>query len=372
MDKKNINGSSRIEKAFIQGKMEQYGITRKTVYSSMSLLACSALIIVLSITQAYFDPEKLRTIQYWVNLMIEIALCIFGMIAGKQAGDDIARNTPDGRYKASLRSYLSVISMIKDNGLYSYISDWLENFRQRKLTSKINDFLNDKGIKQPEVLDLDFTDLESLLEPGFSKNWDSTPYRAKYWDEKRGESRTNFVSYTREQIDIIRAVKLGCIKVSPLPSTFFVNAFSQSERDEWESAANAGKKKGLYLGINYGYRVVGMALMSVLMTGLEVMSTAGGGSEEVSRMWLTMISRIGTLMMSYVWGVFVGFNVVKIDNDYLDFKISTMTNFIDEVKNGKFTIMTVKEQADAAYENRKKLESGQLSLVDGEKAHTIE
>lgn len=372
MDKKNITGAMKVEKAFVQGKMEKYGVTRKTVYSSMSLLACASLIIVLSITQAYFDPQKLKTIQYWVNLMIQIALCIFGMIAGKQAGDDIARNTPDGRYKTSLRNYLSVISLIKDMGLYSYISDWLETFRQRKLTRKTNEFLYDNGIKQLEVLDLDFHDLENLREPGFSKNWDNTPYRAKYWDEKRGESRTNFVSYTKEQIEVIRRVKMGYIKVSQLPSTFFVSAFSQSERDEWESAANAGRKKGLYLGINYGYRVVGMALFSVLMTGLEVMSTGAGTGEEVARMWMTMISRIGTLLMSYIWGAFVGFNVVKIDNDYLDFKVTTMTNFTEEVKNGVFKIRTVKEQADAAYENRKKLETGQLSVVEGESAHTIE
>jgi hypothetical protein len=359
------DNNNKVNKAFIEGKMEKYGVTRKTIYSSLSILACIALIVVLSLTQAYFDPEKLKNIDYWVSLAIQIAICIFGMIAGKQAGDDISRNKKGGRYRVSLGSYTEVIKNIKDLGLYSYIGDWLENYRLRKLDDKIRMVLGDNGIRQPEVVDLDFSDLPNLKRAGWQKSWENTPYKLKYWKPKEERSFTNFVEYTDHQIAVIRAVKEGKVKVSRLPSTFFVNAFSESERDEWESSARAGKKKGLYLGMNYTYKVVSMAIFSILLTGLEVLTQDSGDAAATARMWLTMISRISTLLMSYVWGTFIGFNMVKIDNEYLDFKVSTMTLMTEEYKNGTYKKMSVEEMADAAYEKRQR-QSRDLAIIEGE------
>lgn len=357
---------NRVGKAFMAGRLEKYGITRKTMYSGLSIFACMALIIVLSVTQAYFDPNKVRTIAYWVSLMIQVAICIFGMISGKQAGDDISRNLPNGRYRVSLGSYSLVINSIKDMGLYAYIGDWLEDYRERKLQQKIRMALGDHGIKQPEVLDLDFSELDELKNPGYRKDWEGTPYRAKYWKDGEDKSYTYFVSYTEDQIAFIRFVKKGGVKVSHLPSTFFVSVFSESEKDEWESSAKAAKKKGMYLGLNYGYRVVGMVLFNILLTGLEVMTVDGG--EGAARMWMAMISRIATLIMSYVWGTFVGMNIVKIDNEYLDFKTSTMTQFTEEYKKGIYKIHTVEERAKEAYDERMR---ASLAIVDGETAKEV-
>jgi hypothetical protein len=364
-----LNRQSKVGKAFVQGKMEKYGITRKSAYSILSLLACIALIVVLSVTRAYFDPHKLETIEYWVSLMIQVAICIFGMISGKQAGGDVAMNTPNGRYSVSLRAYSLVIGTIKELGLYAYIGDWLENYRQRKLDEKIRMVLGDVGIRQMEVLDLDFQELDNLRTAGWEKNWDGTPFRAKYWDEKEQISHTYFVSYTEHQINVIRAVKEGKVKVSPLPSTFFVSAFSESERDEWESSANAAKRKGMYLGVNYGYRIIGMSLFSIMITGLQVMATAGDETAKME-MLLSMVSNIGTLIMSYLWGVAVGYNIVKIDNDYIDFKASTMTLMVDEYKIGTYKIKSVEEQAKDAHEKRVKA-SSEVTTIAGETAHDV-
>lgn len=364
-----VNKVNKVNKAFIQGKMEKYGVTRRSVYSALSLLACMSLIIVLSITQAYFNPEKIKSIQYWINLMIQISICIFGMISGKQSGDDVARNRSDGRYMVSLMAYSLVIKTIKELGLYAYIGDWLENYRQRKLDEKIKMILGDAGIKQLEVLDLDFQDLENLKTAGWEKSWEGTPFRAKYWDEKEQTSHTYFVSYTDHQIGVIKEIKEGKVKVSPLPSTFFVSAFSESEKDAWESSANAAKKKGLYLGVNYGYRIVGMALFSIMITGLEVMPNMGDPNAR-AEMWLMMVTRIGTLLMSYLWGIAVGYNLVKIDNDYLDFKASTMTLMTDEYKNNTYKIRSVEEQAKAAHEERVRA-SVEVATVADETAHEV-
>ncbi len=360
----------KLNKAFLQGKLEKYGVTRKSLYSMLSVLACISMIVVFSITQAYFNPEKLKTIEYWITLMIQIAICIFGMIAGKQAGDDMSRNLPDGRYRVSLNGYSQIIQTIKNLGLYAYIGDWLEFYRQRKLQDKIKMILGDNGIRQMEVLDLNFSDLENLKTAGWQKNWENTPYRAKYWKEKEEKSYTNFVEYTERQIAVIRAVKEGKVKVSQLPSTFFVNAFSESEKDEWESSANAAKKKGLYLGFSYSYKVIGMALFSIMITGLEVASQGAGDGTTQARIWMTIVSRIAGLLMSYVWGMFIGFNMVKIDNEYLDFKVSTMTDMIEEYKKGIYKIKSVEEMAEAAHKERE-TKSASLSFVEGEESKEV-
>lgn len=342
--------TTKLNKAMMKGKIEKYGITKRTAYSSASILACIALIVIMSIVQATFDITKLKTVEYWVNLLISIAICIFGMIAGRQIGDDTYRNNPTGQYRMSLNRYSEIMKKLMDLKLYAYIDEWLEIFRRKKLQSKIEMTLLDAGIQQKEVLDLDMTELHNLSKP-FKKDWSNTEYRAKYFDDKSETSVTYFKSCTTEQIRVIQACKAGKVKVSRLYRSFFVNAFNQAEKDMWESSAHAGKKKGMYMGNSYIYKIITLISISMLLSGLTPVIT-----DDVSQatLWLTMISRMFTLITSIVWGAYTGINIVKIDMAYLDFKVDTMSLLIEEYNEGIYKPRSVEQQAREEYDNAQK------------------
>ena len=228
----------------IYEKLNNYGLTKKTLYSFVSIIVCVLLIIVLSIVQAEFDISKLNNINFWINFVVLCGISIYGMSAGLKIGDDVSRNNDNGMFRKSLKKYSLIFKTIDDKKYFAYFEDWLEILRMKKLRKKIEDILRDNGIYQLEVLDLDRTEITKLLQP-YKKDWKGTLHEDKY------EKETFFMSYTQQQIDIILAIMNGEVKMSKLPKSFFVSVFNQSDKDMWESASKSEKKKGYFLSLSY-------------------------------------------------------------------------------------------------------------------------
>ena len=219
------NKENKVSKAVIENKLNKYGATKKTMYSLLGMAVCMMLIIVLSITQAGFDINSVKTMSFWIEFVILTGLCIYGMLSGQQTGDDVARNNPKGAFRSSLKKFTQVFDSIDVLMLFAYFDEWLDFYRERKIRKKTESILKDNGIHQMEVLNLDISELEKLKAP-FKKEWGNGKV-------------TYFLTYTDEQLEVIRFCISGKVKVSKLPRTFFVNAFYNSEKDMWESAAKS-------------------------------------------------------------------------------------------------------------------------------------
>ena len=334
MDEKKEN---KVSKAFFDNKFSKYGVTKKTFYSMGGMLVCIMLIIILSVTGATFDKEQIKNISFWIEFAILAGLCIYGMILGQQTGDDMARNNPDGAFRVSLKKFGVVFNKIDSLMLFAYFDSWLESFRQRKIRKKIESILKDNGIHQMEVLDLDLNDLDLLASP-FKKVWPDGKI-------------TYFLTYNREQIELIKYCMEGRVKVSKLPRTFFVNALYQSGKDMWESAAKSGKKKSAYLSLNYLYRIAILLSMCILSAGLSP-GTYENGQAAV---WLSLGKRIFCVISAFVWGIFVGFEIVKIDISYLDFKTDILNNYYQECELKIYIPKNLEEKAKEIYEDQKEV-----------------
>lgn len=347
----------KLEKAIIQNKLNSYGVTRKTLYSFGSVLVCIGLVIVLSVTQAIFDTSILFTVAFWVEFAILAGLSIFGMITGQQVGDDMSRNNPKGQFRMSLSRYSNIYQIINSCALFAFFEDWLDNYRERKLKRKIENVLKDAGIKQMEVLDLDLSELEKLKQP-YKKSWKDTIYEGKY----KGDT-TYFLSCSDEQIELIRAALTGKIRVSKLPRSFFMNALNTSEKDMWESAARQGTKKASYMSVNYVYKLLMLLALSVLSAGLTPGLTEGVSAATI---WLSLMKRLFCLITAYVWGIYIGHQIVRIDITYLDFKIDILSLYNDEVKTNIYKLKSIEKQAQIEYENMVVIEEQQLKEMEGE------
>ena len=342
----------KINEAVNKNKLEKYGITKKSIYSFVSVLACLVLIVAVSIAQVGFNKEFYKDVNYWINLAILAALSIFGMLTGQQIGDDVNRNNPKGRFRNSLSKYSTKYNDVDNKKLFSYFEDWLEFFRERKLQKKIKDILRENGVHQLEVLDLDVLELDNLKQ-SWKKDWTGTNKYDKYYNEEKDESITYFMSYSEEQIQLIKDCLRGKVKVSKLPSSFFTDAINAYEKDMWESAAHSNAKKNAYLSLNTTYKLVGLIAFSFIMSGLE---PAMDGDASAQQIFLSLASRLFTLATSIVWGMYIGMELVKIDNAYLDYKVRMLSLYEEEYDLGIFKPMTIEERAYEYYKFTHKFE----------------
>ena len=339
---------SKKNEANVQSKgklefLEKRGITRKSLYSFFSIAICVILVVVLSLTQATFNQEFYKDINYWIDLGIQVALCIFGITTGIQVGDDINRNNPKGRFRFVLGNYVVIYTYIDTKKLFSFFDDWLEHYRESKQQKKILTYLKENGIHQLEVLDLDLEDLEKLKKP-FKKDWKGTTFYKKYYRNDMQNSCTYFMSYTDTQIEIIKECKSGFIKVSKLSSSFFMDSINKYQTDMWESAAHSHQKKSLYVSLNTIYRIIGLTAFSFIACGLEPIQ-GGNGTQVI----LSLATRLFSLATAIIWGIYTGMELVKIDISYLEYKTQMLTQYRDEIELKVFVPTSIEQKAKELY-----------------------
>lgn len=325
---------NKIEKVLVNGKFKNnFWLTKKTTYSLLALIVCLVLIVILSCVNAGFNPNILKAPEFWINYSISAGLCIFGMITGNQMGEDIAKNNPNGQFRKCLARYSAIYQKIENACLFSFFDDWLNTYKEKKLKKKIEEYLRDNGIHQLEVLNLDLQEINNLKQP----------YH-KIWSDGK---ETYFLSCDEEQIEAIKKCLKGKIKIGDLSKSFFVDALINETYDIWESASKSDKKKTTYLGLNYSFRIVFLLAISFLMNGLtrgEVITIGG--------IALQLWSRIYTLTMAVIFGIYIGFKLVNMDNQYINFKIDILNQFYEENELGIYKHKSLEEIAKEEFENQ--------------------
>ena len=334
-DKKNKIAERITEKA------EMYGITKKAAFSVLSVFSTIIVLFALAFTQAGFDITKFSTVEYWTGFAMLFGISIWGMVNGKQIGDDMSRNNQKGAFRVVMNKYGNICKTLDDSRDFAYFEDWLFIYRQKKLRKKIEGILSDNNINQYAVLDLDLTDLDMLKAP-FKKDWKGTEHEGKYKDDV-----TYFRTYSEEQIAVIKYCIEGKIKVADLPSSFFKSIYQQNGRDMWEMSAKAMEKKRLLVGVSFGFQGLLMLSSSFLLKGL-VPGWKDGFN--VTEALLDFASQLFNLFMGVVLGIYLGYNIVKIDLTYLEFKVSVLKQYKDEIEAKIFVPKSEEEKAKEAYE----------------------
>lgn len=336
------NNKFENQKEKLLDKINQYGITKKTLYSVISIFALVGFIFVWAFVQADFDPSKFSSPSEWVRFVILAGIASYSMVVGQQIGDDISRNNKKGAFRSTLAKYARTCEDIDSQNYFAYFELWLEDFREKKIYKKKCDYLKDFGVYQKEVLDLDRSDLDMLKSP-YKKSWKDTAFEGKYENDE-----TFFFSYTDEQIEAIKFCLDGKIKVSKLTRNFFCSVYVQSDKDMWESAAKSSQKKGLTIGYNYVYKLVTMFITSFIMTGLVV----GQKDIDIKTVMLRLIGTLGNMLMALVWGIYIGFELVKIDTLYLDFKTDVLKQYLGEIEANIYKVEKLDNIAKRNYEEK--------------------
>lgn len=316
-------------------------LNRKTFLTGISVLFAIIIIIITSVLNAGLNPDNWNSTEFLSNLIITIAIGIFGVISGQGMGDNYFRTNEKGLFVSTYNSYNTMRTKI--NVHIDKFEDWNKRLYAKEYYQKCVRYLkNNYGIKQAElILELDKNQVLLLEQP-------------RFFETSKG--KTAFNSLTKEQIKAARKVLTGKIKMKYVHDSYFLNAYSKNKTQSmYEIASEQSKKqRQKYLSLMF-YRVMVIIVFGFIMSGLVIDTQDPGGFNQAM---INLISRLFTLFTSLAFGTLVASDLIKDECIYLDYKTTMLERFLIDVETNKFTTKTEEEKA---IEKMEAIKNGQKS-----------
>lgn len=316
-------------------------LNRKTFLTGISVLFAIIIIIITSVLNAGLNPDNWNSTEFLSNLIITIAIGIFGVISGQGMGDNYFRTNEKGLFVSTYNSYNTMRTKI--NVHIDKFEDWNKRLYAKEYYQKCIRYLkNNYGIKQAElILELDKNQVLLLEQP-------------RFFETSKG--KTAFNSLTKEQIKAARKVLTGKIKMKYVHDSYFLNAYSKNKTQSmYEIASEQSKKqRQKYLSLMF-YRVMVIIVFGFIMSGLVIDTQDPGGFNQAM---INLISRLFTLFTSLAFGTLVASDLIKDECIYLDYKTTMLERFLIDVETNKFT---TKSEEEKAIEKMEAIKNGQKS-----------
>jgi len=305
-------------------------INKKIIVSIGSIIALFLSIVIMTLVQADFDFNK--ALNNSSNLVINSAIAISSIICGYYLFQSYLYNNPKGEYQmAALDFRKSRLEYEKHSNVFS---DWHNDvYYPRERKAVFEDILRRCGIQQMEVLDLDITEIKSLL---------NKPQKIK---------DKIFMSLTEEQVKILMKIKTGKILVNKLPDDYFYDIRGLFSNKRAYVRAN---KEGITKSSRFTYQIVSKILMGVITTTVFA-GLIYNEETDTKQMWLNLVTRLYTMFSNILYGYIVSRNTMLVELYFIKYKTHVLQLFNIDVKNG-FKAKSIEEKALEEYERNKENE----------------
>lgn len=300
---------------------KEYLSDKKTIFTIFCLSIAFVLVILISFgVNLFFQP--LNSSEFLTNLAISFALCVYCLYFGLPEGKNLYQKKQNGRYKIALINFQEIRGKVKirDNEF----NQWLEKYYQENKRDYLVAILTLHGNINPYVLDLDYSELDNLNKP-FKKSWEGTEFE--------GREDTYFRSLSDDQIKIIKEIFEGKIKVEKIPNEFFKTINGKIILSEYVEQARINRKNTFTYAFLIFYRILMVFVFAFLFSVLGYnIATYGGDNlaQEVVGRVIQTISRIWTMLSSFVYGFSVGKIIVMRESKILEYKTRVNELFLND------------------------------------------
>lgn len=304
------------------------------------------LVIVITIVDAGLDPTKLDFYVWLGNTLILVGIMVYFLLMGESIGSDSQTQNPNGLYQNSLREYNTIYKEIEP--ILIYFSQFYFWFVKREIRKKKIDFLRDNNV------DIDYAD--KIVDFINKNNVHQLSFESGYLIEE-----IDFVipQQTETQLQAIRDVIEGKVKLKEPNPTYYLNAFatskSKSVLETPESIDNQIKFNRL---TNRAFKIITSLVISIVWGMITVNDFMGGNDPTAqSRAWAYLVSRLTAALTSFVSGW--GSSVVdtKLKARKLKNKYDMLATFKNSYEKNEFEIMDKQQAARKKYEESKKREA---------------
>lgn len=304
----------------------------KTGLSLFSMIFVVVLILFTSFFSASIDPSKWGEAKFISSLLINTALVVFGLVSAIGYADDYYRKKEGSLFFVTYNKFNTTKEKITP--YLDKFPFWVRNLHKKELYEKCTRYLiDDFGITQARAIirHLDQTDIEHLTRP-FEK-------------VLRNGKRLYFKALTVEQINAIKNVFDGKIKVNFLHDNYFLNAYNKNNKKtmyEQATEENKGKaRKGTFL---IASKILISIATALVFAGIGIDSALGSN---VGEMLINTASRLCVLFGAIYNGFTITNILVKYDTSFIDYKNTILETFYLEVVQNKTVIcLTEDEEAE--------------------------
>lgn len=316
----------------------EYLSDKKTIMTLFSLTIAFVLVILLSFGTNFFFRDLDDS--FFTDLMISFALCVYCLYFGIPEGKNLYQKKSNGKYLKAIHNFEDARNQsIKRDFEFN---QWLENYYQKNKRDYFLSILSLHGNINPYALDLDYLELDNLRRP-FKKDWTNTEFE--------GRPVTYFRTMTDKQIEILKEIYNGEIRVERIPDDFFKTLNGKILISEYIEQMRERKKHWMQLAVLIIGRVILVFAFAFVFSsfGMELSQT-DDWNERFQRIF-TLISRLWTMLSSFVYGFSLGKFIVMRDANVLEYKARVNNEFNNDTH---FVYVNEDELAQKEYEKYEK------------------
>lgn len=315
---------------------------KKTMFTIVCLTIAFVIVILISFGVSLV-LRPINSSEFLSDLAISFALCVYCLYFGVPEGKNLYQKKENGRYRVALNKFEQVRFNVskKDNDF----NQWLTKYYEENKKDYLSAILTLHGNINPYVLDLDYYELDNLSKP-YKKCWKDTEFSNR--------KDTYFRSLTEEQINLIKDIFKGKIKVEKIPNDFFKTINGKIILSEYIEQSRATKKNTLSYALLIFYRILMVFAFAFLISsfGFTIANYEGDNmAQEVVSRTIQMLSRVWTMLSSFVYGFSVGKIMVLRESKLLEYKTRVNELFINDKE---FKALNEEELAKQEYEDYQK------------------
>lgn len=300
------------------------------------------LIVIMTVSNVIIDPEKLNFYSWASNTLIICGIMIFGLLMGESIGVDKQVENVNGLYQRNLKEYNERNKEIE--GIVIYFSQFFLWFKKKELYEKKVEYLINHDVDGEMVENIvKYVRIDDLFELSQHAICLKDKNGNDIFIEKQGE----------EQIEAIKNVLQGKIKVDCPNTSYFLNAFENSKS---VSVLEVGKQIDKEIAINKHFNRIFKIGISVVVSLIFSMLTVNdfmghGTAQEQLNAWFNLISRLTALATSLLSGWLSGSQEVKLRAKKVKNKYIVLTLFKNAFESKEFIPASANELAKKNYES---------------------
>lgn len=334
------------------GVYKEYLKDRKTIMTFLALTIAFIICILLGFGSNFYF--KTADDSFLPELLISFALCVYCLFFGIPEGKNLHQKKIGGRYELARRRFLD--EREKNIGKDNEFNQWLDKYYEKRKREYFENILNIHGITNTKVLDLDLTELDNLHKP-YKKIWDDTEFS--------GRKPTYFKSLTDKQIEIIHDIFTGNISVEKIPNDYFKTLNGKMVLSEYIEQSRVAKRNNIMYFSLIIYRIIMVFAFAFVFSsfGFEIVEANSAG--EVVERTVNTLSRVWTMLSSFVYGFAVGQIMTIKEAEILEFKYSINREFNTDKD---FVALDEDEVAKEEYEKYEK-EKAERTIIPEQIEH---
>lgn len=302
---------------------------KKVILGGATVLMTAAIIGVSSFFPFVIDPSGWQNVDFLTKEIIIAVIVVAGTISSMFIGQAKNGEDPRSNLAKANRQFISTYESVKPraSGFRQWVRKVMEpadkKDRMERLFAKY-------GIKQPSVVELERSEIKSLINGP---------------KEINGKK---YMSITKRQYRFIMNVLDGRYEIRYVSPDYYMTTTSiASSKNRSEKAGKETMTKTVMLGTNLVSRIVRSMLFGATFASLIYDSASAGSEAEQAMAWLTFISRMGSLCMSCFSGYILGSKNNDVDAEFVKLKESVLADFLADTK---FVEKTDDEIAEEEYE----------------------